>query len=145
MNSIQVRIIIPPDSIADAELVRTKVFQEEQGIGKELDFDGKDAVSTHLVVYKDQTPIGTGRIRKIDEKTVKIERVAVISEMRGQGIGKLIMLEMDRHLSNTKISKITLDAQLHAKKFYESLGYCQEGAVFEEVGIPHVVMTKQLG
>jgi predicted GNAT family N-acyltransferase len=65
--------------------------------------------------------------------------------MRGQGIGKLIMLEIDRHLSNTKTSKITLDAQFHAKKFYESLGYTQEGAVFEEVGIPHVVMTKQLG
>jgi predicted GNAT family N-acyltransferase len=144
MKNLKARILIPPDSITDAQQVRIKVFQEEQGIGKELDFDGNDHLATHIVVYDGQIPVGTGRIRKIDDITVKIERVAVVSEMRGQGIGKFIMYAIDNHLLETGIKKATLDAQLHAKGFYENLGYNQEGEIFEEVGIPHIVMVKLL-
>lgn len=143
MRDLQIKILIPPDVITDAEEVRTKVFQEEQGIGRELDFDGNDHLATHIVIYTDQTPVGTGRIRKLDEETVKIERVAVIAEMRKNGIGKLIMRAMHDHLSKTDISRATLDSQFHAKGFYEKLGYEQEGEIFDEVGITHVVMVKR--
>lgn len=143
MNDLTIKFLTPPDSIADAQSVRTQVFQEEQGIDRNLDFDGRDNVSTHIVVYKDGTPVGTGRIRKIDDNKVKIERVSVLSEMRGQGIGKLIMKKIDEYISDSQIPEATLDAQFHAKGFYESLGYQQEGDVFEEVGIPHVIMTKK--
>ena len=143
MSNLIVKFLIPPDdSIADAMYVRTKVFQEEQGIDKKLDFDGNDDSSTHILIYDGKNPIGTGRIRKIDDETVKIERVAVLSEMRSHGVGKLIMKSINDYLSKTKVMRITLDAQLHAKGFYEGLGYKHEGEIFEEVGIPHVVMVK---
>ena len=107
-----------------------KVFQEEQQIDQQADFDGNDEVATHVVVYNGTDPIGTGRMRPIEEGTVKIERVAVVSEMRGRGIGTLIMRSMNEYLVTTGIERITLDAQLHAKGFYENLGYVQQGDVF---------------
>jgi predicted GNAT family N-acyltransferase len=143
MESLQTKIITPPDSIEAAKAVRKNVFQQEQGIGSELDFDGNDEAATHIVVYHEDIPVGTGRMRKIDATTVKIERVAVIAAMRKKGIGKLIMQAMDQHLLTTGIARVTLDAQSHAKGFYENLGYRQEGKEFDEVGIPHVVMIKR--
>lgn len=143
MEDLIVKIITPGNQYGDAKEVRKTVFQIEQGIDSRLDFDGNDELATHIVVYHESKPVGTGRMRRVDDRTVKIERVAVIPEMRKKGIGRLIMQTMDNHLAVSGIKRATLDAQLHAKHFYESLGYIQEGEVFEEVGIPHVVMTKE--
>lgn len=142
MKKLDIKFIKSSDKISDAESVRVQVFQIEQGIAQELDFDGKDKEATHIVVYHEKKAVGTGRIRNVDTTSVKIERVAVLSEMRGRGIGKIIMSEIDSHLAKSDIARATLDAQLHAKGFYESLGYVQDGEIFEEVGIPHVVMVK---
>ena len=143
MKHLEARVLVPPASITDAQAVRQKVFQEEQGIAKDIDFDGQDESAIHVVIYDTRNPVGTGRIRYLDDnQTAKIERVAVLSELRGLGIGRLIMRHIDSHLATTGASKAVLDAQLHAKGFYESLGYKQEGEIFEEVGIPHVKMVK---
>jgi predicted GNAT family N-acyltransferase len=142
VKQITTKIIVPPNSYEDAKVVRRIVFQKEQGIDGELDFDGNDDTATHVVAYYEKKPIGTGRIRKIADTSAKIERVAVVKDKRKMGIGKLIMKTMDEYLEKSEINTVTLDAQVHAKSFYESLGYVQKGEVFEEVGIPHVVMTK---
>ena len=144
MENLEIRIVIPEEELSDAEHVRMKVFQEEQGIGREHDFDGHDSSATHIIVYHQNQPVGTGRMRHVDDGVVKIERVAVLSHARGQGIGRLIMDRMHAHLSEIGIAQATLDAQAHAKRFYEGLGYVQQGDIFEEVGLPHVVMVKQL-
>ncbi|MFM7573051.1 MAG: GNAT family N-acetyltransferase, partial [Snowella sp.] len=39
----------------------------------------------------EKEPIGTLRIREVDQKTVKIERLAVLSPFRNQGIGRQLM------------------------------------------------------
>ena len=143
MKDLEAKIIIPPTSIKDAEAVRIKVFQQEQGIARDLDFDGNDQSSIHVVAYKNGAPIGTGRVRLLENGVAKIERVAVLSQERGQGIGKLLMESIDDYLGGVDIKEAVLDAQLHAKSFYERLGYIQKGKIFEEVGIPHVVMVKR--
>lgn len=40
--------------------------------------------------------------------------------------------------------QIVLAAQLTACGFYKRLGYTEEGAVFDDAGIPHVTMRKKL-
>jgi predicted GNAT family N-acyltransferase len=42
------------------------------------------------------------------------------------------------------LAEVVLHAQLSAKGFYDRLGYAPEGEVFEEAGIPHLVMRKHL-
>jgi len=44
-----------------------------------------------------------------------------------------------RHSESAAASPCT-----HAAPFYERAGYAREGAVYDEVGIPHIAMRKRL-
>ena len=142
--SLEIRMAISPKEIDDAKSVRILVFQNEQGIPGTADFDGEDTNAIHFVTY-DGNPIGAARVRfPKTKKRAKIERVAVLAEYRGKGIGKKIMQSIDVYLAKIGTQYAYLDSQEQAKGFYEDLGYVQEGELFEEVGIPHVVMVKSL-
>jgi len=126
--------------IADALNVRRKVFVEEQNIPEEVELDGKDNQSGHIVAYFNNVPIGCARIRHID-KGVKIERMAVLNEHRGRGFGKFIL---DYTLSLLKRrypkERIHLHSQKDAEEFYTKAGFVAKGKIFYEAGIPHVLM-----
>jgi predicted GNAT family N-acyltransferase len=144
MNNCKIIVVNTPEELADAHAVRTQVFQQEQGIPAEDDFDGRDHTAINVVIY-DAEPIGTARVRFPDsQKIAKVERVAILKEYRGKNIGRKIMEFIDAHLSSLNIDSVYLDSQESAKGFYEKLGYLQEGEVFDEVGIPHVKMVKRL-
>ena len=68
MNEPIIKIVESEQELRDAQEVRKKVFQEEQGIGAELDFDGKDNEAEHVIVYLENNPIGTARARYLDDK-----------------------------------------------------------------------------
>lgn len=123
--------------------IRRKVFQEEQGVDAALEFDGKDEEAIHFLAYLDTQSVGTARIRFLDASTVKLERLAVLSEARNQGIGRKIMESALEFLINEKIVTVKIHAQTAVKHFYQTLGFVAEGAIFEEAGIPHIKMSKQ--
>jgi predicted GNAT family N-acyltransferase len=125
--------------------VRIAVFQLEQGIEPELDFDGQDETSDQIIAYLDNKPIGTARVRYLDDRTVKIERLAVLPVGRGKGIGKLIMEKAIELATKKKMGEVIIHAQEYIQGLHQKLGFEPEGAVFEEAGIPHVKMRKKLG
>ena len=43
-----------------------------------------------------------------------------------------------------RINEVHLHAQIHAKGFYEALGYTPFGDIFLEAGIEHISMKKKL-
>lgn len=147
-ENIKIKLVEYDSELENAQSVRIKVFQEEQGISKELDFDGRDKESDNIIVYDNDKPIGVARVRYIQEKEkriAKVERVAVLPEYRGKGIGRKIMEFIHEYLEkNKEIDEIKLEAQEYAKEFYEKIGYEQKGYTFEEVGKPHVEMRKKL-
>lgn len=144
MNSLKIKKVETSEELTDAQGVRQKVFQEEQGISFDLDVDGEDLKSDHLIAYIENKPVATLRIRYIDNKA-KIERMAVLLEFRGRGIGKQIMEFAFSYLVEEKIIReIVLNAQMRAKNFYEKLGFKQKGNIFKEVGIQHIEMYKYL-
>ena len=127
--------------IKSAHVVREEVFQKGQGIDKNLDFDGKDIDCLQIVAMDEGKPVGTVRLRKIDDKTMKVERLAVLVDFRKNGVGKEIMLEAVKIAKSENIKKLVLNSQMSAKVFYDKLGFIPEGEVFEEVGIPHIKMS----
>jgi|SRR3989344_5952017 len=142
---IIIKIVETEKELADARTVRSLVFQKEQGIAAEMDFDGKDDEAKHIIAYFDKKPLGTMRIRYINGgKIAKIERMAVLREFRSQNIGGRMMEYALSYLKGKEIKEATLDAQEYVKKFYEKFGFKQEGETFTEVGIPHVKMSKDL-
>jgi len=124
--------------------VRYNVFVEEQQIDEELDRDGEDQNAVQFTYYVDSKPVGTVRLRQESDKTGKLERLSVISGYRGQGIAKKLMSEFEDFCREVRINKIIMSAQKDVEGFYKSLNYSSYGEEYEEVGIPHIKMKKNL-
>ncbi|ACK69107.1 GCN5-related N-acetyltransferase [Gloeothece citriformis PCC 7424] len=145
MDLIQIQPVNYQQEKIVINTIRTLVFQQEQGVAPELEFDGQDETATHLLAYLNDKPVGTLRIRQLQPEIVKIERLAVLKPARGQGIGKKLMISaLTLVQKNPQIKQVTLNAQDYIKKLYETLGFEQIGDRFDEAGIPHVKMIKQL-
>ncbi|MCF6184853.1 MAG: GNAT family N-acetyltransferase [Bacteroidales bacterium] len=122
----------------EAFKIRTKVFIEEQNTDEEEEFDGLDAEATHFIIFSEEKPAGTSRVR-ITKEGIKIERVAVIKNFRGKNIGiNLVQFIMKEYIP--KKMKIYLNSQVQAITFYEKLGFKKIGELFYEANIEHYKM-----
>jgi predicted GNAT family N-acyltransferase len=128
----------------DAQMIRQKVFVEEQGYQHE--FVGDDEGCWCLVLYFNNAPIATGRIKEIDPETYRIGRVAVLKEYRGKKIGTYVLKFLETKIKTLGGRKVILGAQLDKKVFYEKCGYrlSADSEVFTDEGHPHVWMEKTL-
>lgn len=144
MENLKLEIVVYTEAEASIWAIRHSVFQVEQRVDAALDFDGLDPESKHILAYINGKAVGTTRLRYLDEQTVKIERLAVLPEFRGHGIGRKIMEAALEFLTQAQIKTVQLHAQLYIKDLYQKLGFVQVGDIFEEAGILHVKMQKQL-
>jgi len=76
----------------------------------------------------------------LDDNSAKIQRVCVLKDFRGTGIGLFMMSNLHEYLINKNINKITLSSQDHAIEFYKKLGYIELGNEYLEAGIIHKKM-----
>ncbi len=129
--------------------IRRKVFVDGQAVPVEIEFDGLDVDAEHFLAFGDggsqEAPValGTARMRIVDG-AAKAERIAVLEEARGSGIGRALMESIEFHARQEGLRSVRLNAQVQAADFYEKLGYLAEGEVFIEAGIDHRLMTKRL-
>jgi predicted GNAT family N-acyltransferase len=140
--SLEIKPVTYQQQFELIKYIRTEVFQKEQKVPYELEFDRKDDKAIHFLAYLNEEAIGTLRIRNIDEQTVKIERLAVLPQFRNQGIGTKIM---EKALEFIKIQgnyTAIIHAQEYIKNMYLKLGFVATGTPFEEAGIPHIKMIK---
>ncbi|BCL36811.1 GNAT family N-acetyltransferase [Nostoc sp. MS1] len=144
MSDVIIRVAKIPEEFPAIASIRKTVFQKEQGVETALEFDGKDDICEHLIAYLDAQAIGTARIRYLDEKTVKIERLAVLSIARGQGIGQKLMEKALEIIAEKNIIEAVVHAQTYIQPLYQKLGFIQVGDVFEEAGISHIEMKKKV-
>lgn len=137
----------PITSISELEKafhIREVVFVQEQQcpIEDEFDeYDHLDAACFHILAYQEGQPAGTGRVR-FNEKTAKLERICILKQFRGKGIGKDIVRALENIAHKHHASEVVLHGQEHAEGFYHSLGYKTASDLFMEDGIPHLLMTK---
>ncbi|NJL21352.1 MAG: GNAT family N-acetyltransferase [Leptolyngbyaceae cyanobacterium SM1_3_5] len=124
--------------------VRTQVFQVEQFIDPAIEVDGLDETAFHLLAIQDSKVIGTTRVRVLNDRIAKIERVAVLPDYRRRGFGKKLMENAIALVRDRQIPEVKLNAQLHARSFYEKLGFQQWSEEFQEAGILHVEMRRQV-
>lgn len=137
--------------VPKCQMIRQQVFQREQKIAPELDFDGEDfAESTfHILIYyyevSRKVPFATVRGRPIDyPKGVKLERMCVLRPYRRQKFGRLLLEAFESHARVSGFRDIWLHAQLGAVEFYKAHGFRLAGGPFLEAGINHYLMTKHI-
>ncbi|MTH77256.1 GNAT family N-acetyltransferase [Paracoccus aestuariivivens] len=133
------------DDIDTCREIRREVFVIEQSVPEAEEWDNRDGEAIHLLARDDSgQAVGTARIL-FDGATGKIGRVAVRKSARGTGLGAaLIRAAMDELRTFPAITHAKLGAQTHAIGFYEKLGFAAYGPEYQDGGIPHRDMIREL-
>ena len=141
-EDLKVRVTDWNGAIAHARAIRIAVFVEEQGVPLELEWDEHDAASEHALAY-DATgaAVATGRLLPDGH----IGRMAVLRPARGRGVGGAVLRALIDRASERGMPVVCLNAQTHAAPFYARFGFTICSGEFEEAGIPHVGMRRELG
>lgn len=128
----------------DAKAIRTEVFMEEQGFQNE--FDELDPASISLVLYRDDYPIATGRLVKIDPATYQIGRIAVRKEFRHKQVGSYLMVFLCEKARTMGAKTAIVHAQLDKRAFYNRIGFYEYGGgiIDYDEGVPHIYLAKDL-
>jgi predicted GNAT family N-acyltransferase len=120
--------------------IRNAVFTGEQKVPEALDFDGQDPKVVHVLVKDGNQFVGTGRMLFDGH----IGRLAVLKAYRGKGFGADAVRALVEEAKRAGIKRVFLGAQIHAKGFYQKLGFTEYGSPFMEANIQHIHMEKIL-
>lgn len=137
------RISADPGLIAEAARLRHQVFVGEQGVGQAIEADGRDEAATHVVLTEHGLVTGTARIFDAGDRAI-VGRVAISPERRGGGLGALVMSVAERWAGDHGLPLVELHSQQAVVGFYARLGYHGWGEPYDEAGIPHLTMRKEL-
>ncbi|HEY8444338.1 MAG TPA: GNAT family N-acetyltransferase [Clostridia bacterium] len=123
--------------------LRYEVFVKEQNIAPEIEIESDEHNYLHLCIYKDDKLVAYARA-KIKGEVLRLGRILVKKEYRGQGLGAAIMSYCEQIAREKGCKTLELNAQYRAIGFYEKVGFIAEGDFFEEAGIKHRKMKKVL-
>ena len=76
---------------------------------------------TILVLIENNEIIGTGAVFENE-----IKRFFVLPEYQGKGFGRILLLELEKIIKNSKYAKIVLYSTLGSYEFYRKNGYLQK-------------------
>lgn len=142
-RTITARLALSEADRAAVYAVREQVFVHEQGVPFEIEMDDLDATAEHFVARLDERAAGAGRL-VVEGDTGVLGRLAVTRPARGAGLGAALVAAIEDRARERGLPTVELHAQLHARPFYERLGYLTRGAEYEEAGIAHITMCKKL-
>ena len=134
------RLVADEAELEAALDLRQHVFVEEQGISRQLEFDGLDNQAIHIAAMDGSNVVGTARVRFLDDSQARIERMAVSKPFRRKGIGTGIVSFVIAESKKRGARHLILHAQLDAVPFYRSCGFEEAGKPFWEARIKHVEM-----
>lgn len=144
MREFCYKLVANENELRGAFEVRRRVFVEEQGVAEELEYDGNDGKALHMVVKDGAEVVGTARVRFLNAKQAKLERMAVLDGFRRKGIGSGITAFLIEQLKNRQVEQVVLHAQYGVIAFYKSCGFEETGLPFWEAGIKHIEMQRRL-
>lgn len=111
------------DHIRDAKAIRKKVFCEEQFIPDELDLDGLDSQSIHVLAYDGSKAVGTARLTVQGHQAI-LARVAILEDCRGKGLAnRVISAALESARQNKQIENILVHAHYYLQSYYENFGF----------------------
>ena len=82
---------------------------------------------------------GCGALRTLDATTAELKRMYVVPELRGQGVGRALLAELERHaraLGRRRLILETGPRQAEALALYDRYGFRPVAAYGEYVGSP---------
>ncbi|UUO23302.1 GNAT family N-acetyltransferase [Colwellia sp. M166] len=109
--------------------------------------DELESQSYHRVILDDMdNVIGVGRLHKSEQHKAQVRYMAIAETAKGQGLGKLLLTELESIARQVGVDSIELNARESAIGFYLQLGYQDQGfshLLYEKIA--HTKMSKHLG
>jgi ElaA protein len=124
--------------------LRSEIFVVEQNCVYQ-DIDGKDEKALHIIGFENDEVVAYTRIFSPGDyfEYASIGRVAVHSDYRNYGYGKVIMKASIKAVKERyTCNDIKISAQVYLTKFYNDLGFKAIGEGYLEDDIPHIAMIK---
>jgi len=128
-----------------ARELRAEVLRKPLGLSaNDPAFNDRES-DVHFVALKDDEVVGiVVLVPNYKPNTGKLRQMATAEEVRGEGYGITLVQELEKHSRHLGLKKIVLHARHYAVGFYEKLGYKVTSDVFQEVGMYHFVMEKEI-
>ena len=128
--------------------LRCAVFVVEQNCSyQDIDGDDLEGENRHILGWHNGTLVAYARILKSDDELqpVVIGRVIVSEALRGEKIGQQLMSKALESCTRRWPEKpIYLGAQAHLQNFYGQFGFIPVTDIYEEDGIPHIGMAREV-
>jgi len=125
--------------------IRKEVFVVGQNVDPAIDQDGKDSELEHFLIMRGKEAAGCLRFRPLDNSTVKLERIAILSKFRGLGFGKKLVQAAAAEAGRRNYRNLTMYAQYYLLDYYGNLGFSAVGEPFYEANIKHIKMNYSRG
>lgn len=144
MTDVKIIKITSQEDLKKCIHIRTIVFVHEQNVPVSEEIDGLDGEADHYLLTVDGKEVATARVRYLSE-TAKIERVAVLKNMRGYNAGRRLMDYIMADIQkNPAINIMKLGAQVQVVNFYVKLGFESYGDEFLDANIRHRWMKREI-
>lgn len=127
--------------------LRKMVFGKEENAPEALyiiDELDRNKDTRNYILKVDEVPVASVRFIKIDETTIKLQRLIVLKEYRHHGYARKILEFLETDAASLGYKKIVMDSAQKAVDFYKKYDYKTVSEVFYEDGRPHVKMEKEL-
>ncbi|WP_244486818.1 GNAT family N-acetyltransferase [Aurantimonas sp. Leaf443] len=147
-NSVRIELVTTYEQLLHAYAVRSICFMEEHSVRARQNYDGNDYQSTHIIVYEDDEPVGTARVRWFRD-FAKIERTCFRKEHRRPEIIKATAQFIFDHAARKGYDKVITHAKpAYARLWRILLGFKpaqgKEPVLFEGHDEPYLELVKTI-
>lgn len=121
---------------------RDQILRRPLGLSLNSSDTAGENAQRHFVLKKADAILAGVIVMKLDTQTARLRQMWVRQDVAGRGMGRALLAGVEDVLQTEDYLQITLHARLSVRGFYEKCGYSAEGEVFDEIGIPHIIMTR---
>ena len=143
-DPITIKEVRTAKELEQAQEIRVRVFEEEQGFPHEVNIDGADQAASHVLVLDEEVPVATARITVVAEGQGMIARIAVLSSHRGMGLGKHLVQKLEGIGRRGGLQTLCMEPHAHLEGFYRALGYEKVAGSVDVAGHHLIRMTKEV-
>jgi ribosomal protein S18 acetylase RimI-like enzyme len=120
------------------------VLREPLGFPRGAELFPFEAESLHLIALDGDRVVGCVLFHPEGRGTGRLFQMAVEPGRQGRGLGARLVRALEAEVARRGMHEVSLHARDTAIGFYARLGYAVEGEPYEENGIPHQTMRRQL-